>query len=209
MKLFFPSLLLSVLFISGCGKYDYNPPPEEINPIMGSSVDSRDGAEYTTVTLGDQTWMAENLHFNTATSRCRVEDSPLGLQFGRFYNWKDALTACPPGWRLPVGNDWDILAEKLGGQSTCGKKLKSTTGWLDNGNGTNESGFNALPVGGYYFINDSTIMRVGQSTVFWSNEEDSYGEGYSETATLEAIGDPLETSGRFEELFFSIRCIKE
>jgi len=203
------SILLSAIFFSACDEYDYNQTPEEINPIMGTTIDSRDGSEYATVTLGDQIWMAENLHFNTTSSRCREEDSPLGIQFGRFYNWNDALTACPDGWRLPLGNDWDILAAKLGKQATCGKKLKSTSGWINNGNGTNESGFNALPVGAYYYIDDSTLMDVGRTTVFWSNEDGHYDEGYSETATLVANGDPLETSGRFKDLFFSIRCIKE
>lgn len=52
-------------------------------------------------------------------------------------------------WHLPSVGEWSDLFTYLGGFGAAGKKLKSTTGWDDNGNGDNNSSFNALPTGTY------------------------------------------------------------
>jgi len=78
-------------------------------------------------------------------------------KYGVLYNWNAALEACPNGWHLPSDNEWTELEIYLGGSDTAGVKLKATWGWDFNkwrdsyGNGTNESGFTALP-GGSRFI---------------------------------------------------------
>jgi uncharacterized protein (TIGR02145 family) len=40
-----------------------------------------------------------------------------------------------------------MLVNKFGGMDKAGEALKSVKGWAENGNGTNSSGFNALPAG--------------------------------------------------------------
>ena len=58
--------------------------------------------------------------------------------------------ACPDGWHLPSEMEWIELVhfiENDGYSGQVGKALKSTTGWNDEGNGTDIYGFNALPVG--------------------------------------------------------------
>jgi uncharacterized protein (TIGR02145 family) len=49
---------------------------------------------------------------------------------------------CPSGWHLPSLKEWKALYEVV----TTGE-LKSRTGWNNNGNGTDASGFSAFPTG--------------------------------------------------------------
>ncbi|MCL2283936.1 MAG: hypothetical protein FWC26_11535, partial [Fibromonadales bacterium] len=58
-----------------------------------------------------------------------------------------AQTACPIGWRLPTTADWQTLINYAGGENAAGTKLKAIEGWNDNGNGSDDFGFSALPAG--------------------------------------------------------------
>ena len=60
------------------------------------------------------------------------------------HDWESAMNACLEGWHLPTQSEWEQLDDFLGVEESC-KKMKSTYGWLYDGNGTNESGFDALP----------------------------------------------------------------
>ena len=105
--------------------------------------------------------MAENLNYKT-TKRCCYNNNAVNCEkYGRLYNWDAALKACPLGWHLPSDVEWKTLEMYLGMSQSMshdkgyrgtyeGKQMKFTSGWADNGNGTNSSGFDALPGGGCY-----------------------------------------------------------
>jgi len=124
---------------------------------QGSCKDSRDGKVYATVKIGSQTWMAQNLEYRTKTgTRAWGDDMGNVKKYGYLYDWAAAREACPKGWRLPSDADWKMLELHLGmapdefeknrkRAEGLGLKLKSATGWYENGNGNNGSGFNALP----------------------------------------------------------------
>ncbi|MDR0516273.1 MAG: hypothetical protein LBH25_04440 [Fibromonadaceae bacterium] len=115
---------------------------------------------YKTVKIGTQTWMAENLNYNTEGSKC-YENEPANCEkYGRLYNWETAKEVCPSGWHLPSNEEWDKLYRFADGTSgtespykskTAGKYLKSKEGWNDDygksGNGLDVFGFSALPGG--------------------------------------------------------------
>jgi len=127
-------------------------------PTKTTFVDSRDGRTYKKVTIGNQTWMAENLSYAAEGSKCYGEggydyvsrgtltDSEVQAncaKYGRLYNWNTAMNGasssstvpsgvqgvCPVGWHIPSDSEWDTLMTYVGGLSTAGKKLKSVTGW--------------------------------------------------------------------------------
>jgi uncharacterized protein (TIGR02145 family) len=117
-------------------------------------TDTRDGQTYKTVKIGQQAWMAQNLNYKPKSwSSCYDDNETNCKKYGRLYDWETAKIVCPVGWKLPDTSDWEKLVTAVGGKETMGKKLKATNGWNDdedgeNGNGTNDYGFSALP-GGY------------------------------------------------------------
>ena len=63
------------------------------------------------------------------------------------------MEACPAGWHLPDTTEWNVLFAAVGCARFAGKFLKSTEGWQNGGNGTDEYGFSALPVERKYGLN--------------------------------------------------------
>ena len=112
-----------------------------------SFTDPRDGNTYKITKIGTQTWMAENLAYETENSYCPDGDSRNCSKMGRLYTWEAARTACPEGWRLPDSSDLATLVAHAGGAAVAGEALKSSGGWFKKGNGSDALGFNALPAG--------------------------------------------------------------
>jgi uncharacterized protein (TIGR02145 family) len=140
------------------------------------TVTDKDGNVYSTVTIGSQVWMAENLKttkyrngdlIGTTTPAtkdisgestpkyqwaCRGNETEVAA-YGRLYTWyavTDSRNVCPSGWHLPSDAEWTTLTTYLGGESVAGGKLKAIgTGYWDSPNtgANNQSGFTALPGG--------------------------------------------------------------
>lgn len=137
--------------------------------LTGNLTDSRDGQTYKTVAIGNQTWMAENLNYETANSYCYNDESTNCTKYGRLYTWAAAITACPSGWHLPDSTEWETLFAAIGGQTTAGKILKSTSGWYDDGNGTDDISFSAKAIGRRNEGGD--YYDEGYNAHFWSSTE--------------------------------------
>lgn len=129
---------------------------------------------YDEVKIGDQIWMTKNLNVVTFRNGDSIpeaktveewkaklakeepawcyfnNDASNDSTFGKFYNYyaiNDPRGLAPRSWKIPSWSDFDVLIKHLGGKRVAGEKLKSAQGWKKNGNGSNVSGFNAVPSG--------------------------------------------------------------
>jgi len=184
---------------------------------FGTFTDTRDGQTYKTVKIGEQTWMAENLNYITDRywrfgdttdfniSWCYNNDISYCYKYGRLYDWNTAETVCPNGWKLPSREDWNRLVTTAGGWKTAGKKLKSKSGWNENGNGTDNYGFSALS-GGFRYVYGG-FSGVGYYGYWWTATEypggDAYGRGMY-------CYDGIVYEGYLDKSYgYSVRCVAD
>lgn len=180
--------------------------------------DSRDGQTYRIVTIGSQTWMAENLNYaytgvpfngngfaSDSSSWCYDNKASNCTKYGRLYAWAAATTICPEGWHLPDTTEWNTLFSAVGDQLTAGKMLKSSSGWNGSGNGTDAYGFSALPAG--YRFNYGMFNYEGYNAYFWSSTE--YDSSNAYYMVLSNSYDFANLDGYNEYSGFSVRCVKD
>ena len=170
-----------------------------MNPEIeyGVFVDERDGQIYRSVKIGEQTWMAENLNYAMDESSCDHDYSENCQKYGRVYTWYAMMSACPTGWQRPLKSDFNTLIATVGGADMAGKALKSKNGWKDNGNGTDNYGFSALPQNGW-------------ATFFWIGDhiEGSDGQMIVEDIGLVAACEEIFINDSYPTLKNPVRCIK-
>ncbi|MFO7615761.1 MAG: fibrobacter succinogenes major paralogous domain-containing protein, partial [Bacteroidales bacterium] len=165
------------------------------------------------------------------TSVSSAKGEPNFKNYGVLYNWPAVMNGesksnsvpsgvrgiCPDGWHLPSDAEWMILEQYLGmseselsntgwrNTGTVGKKLKSISGWNNNGGGDNSSGFNVIPAGDRDISGGFT--GLGIYTDFWSSSE------FNVTLLAWARGfytrwDGVTRSFITRRYGFSVRCVK-
>ena len=190
-----------------------------------------------TVAIGTQTWTTKNL--NVATFRngdailevkddaewldawvneqpawCYYNNDPKnGTKYGKLYNWyavNDARGLAPVGYHIPTDDEWTVLSTFLGGEESAGKKMKNSSGWLDEDNGNNSSGFTGLPGG--CRINAVGFFMVGGFGFWWSASEYDETGAWSRAlcrALLYHFVSDLSRSSYGKDAGFSVRCVKD
>ena len=165
-------------------------------------TDARDGQVYGAITIGTQTWMAQNLNYSIDESYCYDNDDNNCLVYGRLYTWYAAMEACPEGWHLPSKEEWDTLFDAVG---NSGQMLKSVSGWAGNGNnGFCPFGFSVLPAGYYYYGSD--FYGAGRNGLYWSSTEDSSYSAYFKSFYYDDAG--VYESYDYKGNGFSVRCLR-
>ncbi len=144
--------------------------------------------------------------------------------YGFLYNWYatgDTINniIAPEGWHVPTDEDWKELEMYLGmSQSKAddtgwrgkdeGSKLKSTSGWYDNGNGTNEVGFTALP-GGYRGSGNGVFSSVDSVGYWWSATENRSATAWGRMLGYFAPSILRYLNGYDKNAGCSVRCVED
>ncbi len=121
---------------------------------------------------------------------------------------------CPGGWHIPTVAEWKELFVNVGG--TCGDEeyactnsgaiLKSSSGWYDSGNGSDDFGFSVIP-SGWYEVNSSINVSLGNIAYYWTAMEYDSSRAYSwyfifSQSNVKQDGDEKKTG-------LSVRCLKD
>jgi len=171
------------------------------------------GQKYKTVVIGTQTWMAENLNCYVAGSVCYGNDPANCAEYGRLYNRSAAMSVCPSGWHLSNNTDWDNLVSYVENNSGCssdcaGKHLKETSGWNENGNGSNKYGFSALP-SGYGDPEENYFGQVGRASYYWEYYDAGGGGGLCGWSLAYDSDRLYSRQCKDVNRQFSVRCVKD
>lgn len=206
-------------------------------------TDMRDGHVYKTVTItvGDSStvWMAENLNYSLlrwtydedSSTFCYDNNPDYCDKYGHLYSVgvaKDSMNMfdqdiCPKGWRLPALKDLKFIFTD--DTSDFAGMVKSTTGWPDGSNGTDDFGLSLLPAG-YRNLRGNAesgfkpiYEGVDESAYFWVHIPDlSYIQWKGETPCAFAVkkNDFAQFKYRavIDSIFaeghaYSIRCVKK
>ncbi len=139
------------------------------NPI----IDSRDGQSYTTVQIGTQCWMAENLNIGTMINSETGGANDDGEQannstiekycynnsedscdvYGGLYQWNEMMQyvtsegtqgICPSGWHLPSDAEWKTMEIHLG----MSQAQADANGWRGTDEGSKLAGNEPLWIDG-------------------------------------------------------------
>lgn len=231
MTTVYPNTFLGFLILMAFLVYSCNGSGQN-NKIQQEVLKDSDGNEYATVTIGQQTWMAENLRtayfgngdripqvtnreawyeagYNEQAAWAYYDFNPEnGIRYGKLYNWYavvDPRGLAPEGWEVPDIDQWRTLIDELGGEPWSYVRLKSEEGWINDRNGTNSSGFGALPSGTINPFGAST--ELGESTYWWSASEFNQLNGYRfRLLSQDSRSTGLRGSGKGHGL--SLRLIK-
>ncbi len=155
-------------------------------------------------------------YYGSSVNEAKFENA--FLTYGVLYNWPAALNACPDGWHLPTDAEWKQLEIFLGmSQSDAdysdwrgtseGEKLKATSGWDNNGGGTDDYGFSALP-GGFHGMSGEGFGAEGEASFFRSATE--YSSSIAWNRGLNDNGSDVNRDNvNHKGYAFSVRCIRD
>jgi len=225
-------LLLPLVFLltTKCKKTDNN--STGINENNGTVTDV-EGNIYSTVKIGNQVWMAENLNTTkyrngdpipnvtsdtawyllTKGAFCNFDNDPNNsISYGKLYNWyavNDSRQLAPIGWHVPTHAEWSTLFTFLGGDSIAGAKIKETgiSHWPSpNSGSTNETGFTAIPGGYRSEIGD--FWFINYRGYWWSSSSTpQYLVWY--LFLLPNFNGAINDDLRHFSVGLSVRCIKD
>ena len=146
-------------------------------------IDDRDGRIYSTIDIGDQTWMTKNLEYAPYNNENYYHTD----KYGVLYSYRSAASSCPKGWHLPTDEEWIQLIEYL---------INDPGDQLKNGE------FEAL-FGGWY---QGEYLSEGRIGAWWTATEcfNRYAWVYYVNPSDDVLRTNLPKSCKL-----TIRCVKD
>ncbi len=168
-------------------------------------TDQRDGNSYRTLAVDGSIWMAENLKYIVPGNDAYYFDNDLDNvpSYGVLYDWKTAVKACPNGWHLPSGAEFQALVNHFDVNET----------WEKTGSGP--VSFD-IKLGGMQDY-EGTFTEMDESAYFWTSTE--YSENEAEyfsylvlnnhpVVDISRKSDMPDIHGSEKINKYSVRCVK-
>ncbi len=195
-----------------------------------------DGNVYKTVTIGTQTWMAENLKtskYSDGTIIPNVKDSleweklttdawcyynndaAYNAKYGKLYNWyavskttNGNKNVCPTGWHAPSDSEWTVLTDYLGGEIVVGGKMKEvgTTSWNSPNTDATNISLFSALPGGNRY-DGGNYFSNGYNGFWWSSTE--YNTNVAWFRNLNYYFSDANRNNFNKRNGFSVRCLKD
>lgn len=201
--------------------------------IETETVTDIDGTVYPTVMIGEQVWMAEDLKVTklndgtplslitesslwsgtTSPAYCMYENTAPQTHYGYLYNHLAVQTGklAPAGWHVPTQTELEMLNAGLTADeddfylNSIKLKEAGSANWSEEyANGTNYSGFSALP-GGMRF-SDGSWGGKGVSGYWWTSSDYSYSANDAMSLFVEYYSAVVATD---KKSGLSVRCLKD
>ena len=205
-------------------------------PAMGvacpdqTTVQDVEGNVYSTVRIGSQCWMREDLRAtkfsdqqpiptaNNASWSASANTPRRTLRAARgtlvhLYNFsavQDERGICPAGWEVPSREQWSALREQVGA-ANAGRRLKSTLlkapgifGWDAPNVADNTSGFSGLPAG--YRAASGLYASMHKFGYWWSDTP--IGADKAVFVAARHNSPTLKVGSVDRRAGFSVRCVR-
>jgi uncharacterized protein (TIGR02145 family) len=138
----------------------------------------------------------EQSNNGTIEKYCYNNEPDSCTKYGGLYQWWEMMQyitlqgvqgICPLGWHIPTDEEWKVLEGSADNQCgigdntwedwsyrgfDAGTNLKTTSGWYENGDGTDLFGFYGLP-GGFRY-DDGVFSSIGGGGLWWSSTQFNY-----------------------------------
>lgn len=239
IKHLFGFLVFSLIVVMFSCKKDPDPKPVEEEPLIGIEcpgvplVYDADSNTYTTVLIGTQCWLRQNLNLGVFASSIYSGDSHTDVSsdsvvekycfkndtnyckiFGGLYDWNEMMVysttqgskgICPNGWHIPSDADWKILETTLGLSPT----MVDSTGYRGFYQGqkllkNSETNFDAL-FAGFRYLNGS-FSHENYYASFWTSSLRNDSTAWYRGVTS---GNPqIHRESYGLERGFAVRCLK-
>jgi uncharacterized protein (TIGR02145 family) len=190
-----------------------------------------DGNVYTSVIIGTQEWLVENLKttkYNDGTAIPNITDDTLwaldiagamcwydndisnNTPYGVLYNWYAVNTGklAPAGWRVPSQIDMETLGTFINDGVDGGGKLKEVglEHWASPNTGAIDTfGFKGLPAG--LRFNSGAFSLKTADMFLYSSTQVSASAGYSRALTYNNA--QLSITGPSKNYGHSVRCMRD
>ena len=186
--------------------------------VCGNNLtDIRDSKIYPTVQIGTQCWMAANLNYGKyisssqfqvdnciAEKYCYNDNLVNCNNYGGHYQWDEMMQyddtpanqgLCPPGWHVPMENEWQILFTFYKGEELAGGFLQ-------------DQGINDFRVRrtGVQYLNSSWNF-IDFATLLWSSTSWGQFKALSHGMNIYDFSVSLYPSSRANA--FPVRCLRD
>jgi uncharacterized protein (TIGR02145 family) len=151
-------------------------------------------------------------------------------KYGGLYQWNEIMQyttqngtqgICPSGWHISTDEEWKVLEGSVDSQYgigdpiwdninyrgfDAGLNLKSTSGWRDEGNGTDLFDFSGLPGGVRH--DDGDFYTIGEFGNYWTSTEYDSTRAWC-ILTSYVFSGISRSPGPGKAFGFSVRCMRD